>query len=92
MTKKGVLGILKNYGNFRKRTPDEFYHLKQTQVKRILKTSYSILSQKSVQWNHETKNVFTGLMYIKQVIDNINSIKFGTTIFLQLLAKRYFKR
>ena len=28
--KKGVLGILKNYGNFRKRTPDEFYHLEQT--------------------------------------------------------------
>ena len=28
--KKSVLGILKNYGNFRKRTPDEFYHLKQT--------------------------------------------------------------
>ena len=27
MTKKGVLGILKIYGNFRKRTPDEFYHL-----------------------------------------------------------------
>ena len=28
--KKGVLGILKNYGNFRKRTPEEFYHLEQT--------------------------------------------------------------
>ena len=28
--KKGVLGILKIYGNFRKRTPDELYHLEQT--------------------------------------------------------------
>ena len=28
--KKSVLGILQIYGNFRKRTPDEFYHLKQT--------------------------------------------------------------
>ena len=54
--KKGVLGILKIYGNFRKRTPDEFNPLPQTQVVGILKkTSYSLRSQKSVQWNHETK-------------------------------------
>ena len=60
MTKKSILGILKNYGNFRKRTPDEFYYLKQPHVKRILKTTYSILSQKSVQWNHETNLYLQG--------------------------------
>ena len=37
MTKKGVLGILKNYGNFLKRTPDEFYHLKHPRLKESLK-------------------------------------------------------
>ena len=59
MTKKGVLGILKN-GNFRKRTPDEFNHLSQTQVIRILKKHPTLFGRKKV-FNGITKQkgIFT---------------------------------
>ena len=54
MTKKKRLRNFENLWKLPKRTLGKFYHLKQPQVKGILKTSYSILSQKSVQWNQET--------------------------------------
>ena len=54
MTKKGVLGILKIYGNFRKRSPDEFNHLPQTQVIGILK-KHPILSGREKVFNGITK-------------------------------------
>ena len=46
MTKKGVLGILKNYGNFRKRTQDEFYHLNKPSIKESLKHPTLFCSKK----------------------------------------------
>ena len=70
MTKKGVIGILKNYGNFRKRTPDEFYHLAQTQVIRILKKHPTLFDHKKVfNGIMKQKGIFTRKKYRKQVID-----------------------
>ena len=70
MTKKGVLGILKMYGNFCKRAPDEFNHLPQTQVIGILK-KHPILSGRKKVFNGITKqkDIFTRKKYRKQVID-----------------------
>ena len=70
MTKKGVLGILKIYGNFRKRNPDEFNHLSQTQVIGILKKHPTLSSCKKV-FNGITKQkgIFTRKKYRKQVIE-----------------------
>ena len=55
MTKKVVLGILKKLWKLPQKNPGRILSFKTNPRLRILKTSYSIFSQKSVQWNHETK-------------------------------------
>ena len=68
--KKRRLRILKIYGNFRKRSPDEFNHLPQTQVIGILKKHPILFGHKKV-FNGITKQkgIFTRKKYRKQVID-----------------------
>ena len=84
--KKRVLGILKIYRNFRKRTSDRFNHSPQAQVSRILKNILSSLITTSVQWAHKTK---VNLKYKKQVIDKIRLNKSIKPIsFFAHLAKK----
>ena len=86
--KKRRLTNFENLWKLLQKNPRRILSSKTDQVKRILKTSYSILSQKSVQWNHETKNVFTKLMYRKQVIDNVNRIKLRKSILFATLWQK----
>ena len=69
--KKNVLGILKIYRNFRKRTPDGFNHFPQAQVSRILKNTLSSLIAKKCSMGLQNKSIFTRKKYKKQVIDKI---------------------
>ena len=55
MTKKRRLRNFEKLWKLPQKNPGRILSFKTPQVKRILKTSYSILSQKSVQWNHKTK-------------------------------------
>ena len=73
--KKSVLGILKIYRNFRKRTPDGFNHFPQAQVSRILK-KHPILSGYKKVFNGITKlkSILTRKKYKKQVIGK-NQVK-----------------
>ena len=94
MTKKGVLGILKNYGNFRKRTPDEFYRLAQTPGYKNPKKHPTLFGRKKV-FNGITKQkgIFTSNKHRKQVIDkSIRSNLEKLILFCKAWQKRYFNR
>jgi len=89
MTKKRVLGILKIYRNFQKRTSDRFNHFPQAQVSRILKNILSSLIAKKYSMGSQNKSIFTRKKYKKQVIDKIRlnkSIKLKS--FFVHLAKK----
>ena len=58
MTKKSVLGILKIYRNFRKRTPDGFNHFPQAQVSGILKNILFSLVAKKCSMESQNKKVY----------------------------------
>ena len=64
MTKKGVLGILKIYRNFRKRTPDEFNHFPQTQVFGILKNVLFSSVAKKCSMESQNKKVY---LHVKSI-------------------------
>ena len=53
--KKRRLSNFEKLWKLPQKNPGRILSFKTPQVKSILKTSYSILLQKSVQWNHETK-------------------------------------
>ena len=87
--KKGVLGILKIYGNFRKRTPDEFYHLVQTQVIRTLKKHPTLFGCKKVFTGiTKQKGIFTRKKYRKEVIDKSIQSNQENQSFFAMLGKK----